>query len=107
MYHGPKPPTHYADELVGHIVTQMRESHPFAEMRDSIIRTLKRHEEQRSAGELPYYWKNVSSQKEIDFIEGLKEGDFEANNSARNLYTVDIPDDNGHNYLDEEKTIRL
>ena len=39
------------------------------------------------------------------FIDNLSIRDFDVKYSTRNLYTVDIPDDNGSNYLHWEKSI--
>lgn len=100
-YAGEKAPTSYADELVNGIAQDMQDhDKSFEDAKRENLDMLKRVEEKRKAGELGEYWKNVSNEKEIEFLEGLKESDFNVRgDGGRHLYIVDIPDDNGENYL--------
>lgn len=104
-YNGPKAPTYYGGELVEFIKDDMAKGTPFEESKQRILNMLNKAEEDRKAGRSGSYWKNVSNAKEIAFIEELSETDFTVNEVSRNLYTVDIPDDTGDNYIDEDKNL--
>ena len=107
VFNGPNPPTYYADELIGSITMAIQQNKAtFEEERDRILNHLRETERKRLAGEVGDYWKNQSVQKEIDYLEGLTANDFKINDVYRNIYTLDIPDDNGDNYINEMITLK-
>ena len=105
VYLGEKPPTYYADELVGSMEMDLAKGTSFEEVKQRILDMLRESEKMNKDGKSGAYWKNVSFSKEITFIESLNESDFNVRKPTNNLYTVEIPDDNGENYLHWDKPI--
>ena len=100
-----KAPSYYAKELLLATVQEMESGVPFEESKAKTLNMLKKSEEKRKAGRVDDYWKNTSNAKEIEFFEGLNNLDIPQWNHSRNLYTVDIPEDTGDNYLYEDKRV--
>lgn len=103
-YKGEKAPTYYAGEIVDFIIMEMKKGVSFEESKAGMVKMLKDAEARRKETK-DTYWMNTSNQKEIDFVEGLQESDFEFKDTKRNLYTVDIPDDTGDNYINEDTNL--
>ena len=92
--------TSYERAIVNDIIREAQGN----ETRDNIQAIIDRKKKQ---------WKEaIASGKEwaedapkwLDFINNIDASDFEMK-QERHLYIVDVPDDNGHNYLPEGKTI--
>ena len=106
-YDGPDFPTYYAKELVGSMVLEYQQKGtPFSESRARMLKMLEDIENERKAGNVSNYWKNHSVEKEIDFLRGISDDNFEIKEVNRNIYDLEIPDDDGHNYIDEGKNLR-
>lgn len=100
-----KAPSYYAKELLLATVQEMESGVPFEVSKAKTLNMLKKAEEKRKAGRVDDYWKKTSNAKEIEFFEGLNNLDIPQWNHSRNLYTVDIPDDTGENYIHEKKEL--
>ena len=106
-YEGPDFPTHYAKELVENMALDYQQKGtPFSESKAKLLKMLESIEEDRKSGKTNSYWKNHSVEKELDFLRSINEDNFKIKDVKRNLYTIDIPDDTGHNYIDEKKNLR-
>lgn len=97
-YEGEKAPTYYGRELADMMAQSMWQNNKtFEQAKQETLDALNSFAEKDNGR---------SYDKEIEFISGLKESDFVRHNAAgRMLYTVDIPDDNGENYLHWDKPI--
>ena len=105
IYKGKRGPTYYANEIVEFIKQEMRDHDvPFEEAKARMLNMLKKAEERRKEMK-DTYWMNQHNDKEIEFIEGLTKDDFEVRDIDHNFYEVEIPDDTGDNYLDEDRNV--
>ena len=97
-YEGEKAPTYYGQELADMMAQSMWQNNKtFEQAKQETLDALNSFAEKD---------KGRSYDKEIEFISNLKESDFvEHNTAGRMLYTVEIPDDNGENYLHWDKPI--
>lgn len=104
-YNGPQAPTYYAGELVEFIKQEISKGVPFEKSRKDILDMLNRAEEERKAGRSGAYWMNTTNAKEIAFVEGLTKDEFEVKEVSKNLYSIEVPDDTGDNYIEENKSL--
>lgn len=105
-YSGKKAPTYYAEELVDFIADGIGKGKSFEDERGEVVSMLERSGKENKEGKYGDYWKNTTNEKEIDFIKSLKESDFDLRKGGgRHLYTVEIPDDNGENYIHWDEPI--
>lgn len=104
-YTGQQPPTYYAGELLEFIKQEISKGNQFEESKQRILDMLNEAEERRKTGNVGSYWLNTTNAKEIEFIEGLEEEYFDVKDVGRNLYTVEVPDDTGDNYIEENKSL--
>ena len=102
-YKGPVAPTFYAGEIVEFIKDEMRKGVPFADVKERMYDMLVKMEENRQKSGT--YWINQHNTKEIEFVGSLTDADFQINDIDHNFYEVEIPDDTGDNYLDEDQNV--
>lgn len=106
-FNGPEGPTSYTRDVVDQIVSDMTFNGEKANPDFMIKRVVKYLESRIKEGAPSEYWEGAYAQmpQELEYFKSLKPSDFEFTPERRSLYTVEVPDDTGKNYIVEDKKV--